>query len=193
MAKNKVTRDRGQKTGDNFFRKTSKVGIKPSTSGEGSAKKKAFNKSKWRAEKYSFKKKLEKWNDKRTEYIRHGYCKEQNREKNQFDVNKIYEEEERREKGEANEEVIEQESGPKRRRKSFKERMQEERDEKEAKRAEFLRKKAEKEEALRKYHKEKLEKFKKLNKKTKKGQPVMKGRIEYLLEKIQRSVSASAT
>ncbi|XP_044265587.1 thyroid transcription factor 1-associated protein 26-like [Tribolium madens] len=192
MVKNKLIQDGGQKTRDNFFRKTlSKKVVKPSTSGEGSddlfAKKRPFNKNKWRSEKYSFKNKLENWKDKRTEYIRHGYYKEQNREKNKFDVNKIYEEEERREKREDEDtEQVKEENGLKRHKKSFKERIQEE---KEAKRAEFLRKKAEKEEALQKYQKAKMEKFKKLNKKTKRGQPVMKGRIEYLLEKIQRSVS----
>ncbi|KYQ54034.1 Thyroid transcription factor 1-associated protein 26 like protein [Trachymyrmex zeteki] len=49
-----------------------------------------------------------------------------------------------------------------------------------------IRIKEEREEALRKYREKKLQNFKVLSKKTKKGQPVMKGRIEMLLEKIQQ-------
>lgn len=51
------------------------------------------------------------------------------------------------------------------------------------------RKKAEREEALRNYKEKKMRNFKVLSKKTRKGQPVMKGRIEMLLEKIQRSTT----
>lgn len=203
MAKNKLVNNRGQKTSDNFFRKTlSKKTVKPSTSNDSSTdffirpsvsnqekqlhKKKVFNKNKWRSEKYSLKNKLDKWKDKRTDYIRHSYYKEQNREKNvRFDAKKVYEEEERRETGENKVEEEKNEEKPKRR-KSLKDQLQEE---KEVKRAEFLKRKAEKEEALKKYKKEKMEKMKKLNKKTKKGQPVMKGRLEYLLEKIQKNMS----
>lgn len=46
--------------------------------------------------------------------------------------------------------------------------------------------KAERDEALAKYKKEKIKKFIQLKKKTKKGQPVMAGRMELLLEKIQK-------
>jgi len=49
-----------------------------------------------------------------------------------------------------------------------------------------IRVKAEREEALKKYREKKLQNYKVLSKKTKKGQPVMKGRIEMLLEKIQQ-------
>lgn len=51
------------------------------------------------------------------------------------------------------------------------------------------RRREEREEALRKYKEKKLRNFKLLSKKTKKGQPVMKGRIEMLLEKIQQSLT----
>ncbi|GIY10066.1 hypothetical protein CEXT_234811 [Caerostris extrusa] len=47
------------------------------------------------------------------------------------------------------------------------------------------------EEARKKYLKKKQENFKKLSQKTKWGQPVMKGRMEILLEKIQKSVANS--
>lgn len=49
--------------------------------------------------------------------------------------------------------------------------------------------KAEREEALRKYKEKRLRNFKVLSIKTKKGQPVMRGRIEMLLEKIQQSLT----
>ena len=47
----------------------------------------------------------------------------------------------------------------------------------------------ERELAIEKSKKKRLERIKKLTQKTKKGQPVMKGRIEILLEKIQRQVA----
>ncbi|XP_054711695.1 thyroid transcription factor 1-associated protein 26-like [Uloborus diversus] len=51
-------------------------------------------------------------------------------------------------------------------------------------------KRQEKEEAIKKYLKKKQDNFKKISKKTKYGQPVMSGRIEVLLEKIQSSISS---
>nr|KAF7408870.1 hypothetical protein H0235_013722 [Vespula pensylvanica] len=56
----------------------------------------------------------------------------------------------------------------------------------ERKKEETLRVKAEREEALRKYKEKKMQAYKKLSKRTKKGQPVMKDRIELLLQKIQQ-------
>lgn len=49
--------------------------------------------------------------------------------------------------------------------------------------------KAEREEALRNYREKKMRNFKVLSKKTRKGQPVMRGRIEMLLERIQQSTT----
>jgi len=43
-----------------------------------------------------------------------------------------------------------------------------------------------KKEALEAYKKKKMEKFKVLSKKTRRGQPVMAGRMQLLLEKIQK-------
>ncbi|CAL1279452.1 unnamed protein product [Larinioides sclopetarius] len=50
-------------------------------------------------------------------------------------------------------------------------------------------KRKEKEEALKKYAEKKRENFRKLSQKTKWGQPVMRGRMEILLERIQKSVA----
>lgn len=62
-------------------------------------------------------------------------------------------------------------------------------DEKKKRIEEAARTKAEREEALKNYKEKKIRNFKVLSKKTKKGQPVMKGRIEMLLERIQQSVT----
>lgn len=62
-------------------------------------------------------------------------------------------------------------------------------DEKKKRIEEAARIKAEREEALKNYKQKKIRNFKVLSKKTKKGQPVMKGRIEMLLERIQQSVT----
>lgn len=51
-----------------------------------------------------------------------------------------------------------------------------------------LRVKSEREEALKKYKDKRMQTYKRLSKKTRKGQPVMKDRLEMLLEKIQRQV-----
>lgn len=61
-------------------------------------------------------------------------------------------------------------------------------DEKRLKKEEFLKKKEEKEEKLKLYKQKRDEKFKRLNKKTKRGQPVMKDRLEMLLEQIQNNM-----
>lgn len=52
----------------------------------------------------------------------------------------------------------------------------------------ILKAKAEREEAIKKYKEKKFKKNKMLTKNTKKGQPIMKDRLEFLLEKIQENV-----
>ncbi|XP_022818622.1 thyroid transcription factor 1-associated protein 26 homolog [Spodoptera litura] len=59
--------------------------------------------------------------------------------------------------------------------------------EKQEKQQEIERIKKEKMQKLEEYKKKKNDRFKKLSKKTKKGQPVMTGRLELLLEKIQKT------
>lgn len=63
----------------------------------------------------------------------------------------------------------------------------ERRKERELKREEILKNKEEKEKALKRYREKKIKNNKILSQRTKKGQPVMKGRLEALLEKIQNS------
>lgn len=62
--------------------------------------------------------------------------------------------------------------------------------EKEERKQEKIRKQEERIEAVKKSKQERLLRIKKLTQKTKKGQPVMKGRIELLLQKIQREVGS---
>ena len=54
---------------------------------------------------------------------------------------------------------------------------------------EALAKKKERDEALSQYKKRKNDNFKKLCKRTSKGQPVMSNQIEYLLQKIEKQVN----
>jgi hypothetical protein len=63
------------------------------------------------------------------------------------------------------------------------------REQKEEKKADIEKKKAEKDQKLLEYKAKKAEKFRRLSKKTRKGQPVMKDRLEMLLEKIQKQCS----
>ncbi len=58
-----------------------------------------------------------------------------------------------------------------------------------AKAEERRRKEQERQEAIKKYKQKKADKFKVLSKKTKRGQPVMAGRMELLLQKIQSDLS----
>ncbi|XP_034937634.1 rRNA-processing protein FYV7 [Chelonus insularis] len=55
---------------------------------------------------------------------------------------------------------------------------------------EMRKKQEEKAQALEKYKQKRTEKYKKLSRKTKKGQPIMKDRIEMLLQQIQLSQSS---
>jgi hypothetical protein len=55
---------------------------------------------------------------------------------------------------------------------------------------EAQRKREERSQAIAKYQTRRAETFKKLSKKTKNGQPVMKGRIEILLHKLQQDLQS---
>ncbi|XP_045175945.2 thyroid transcription factor 1-associated protein 26-like [Mercenaria mercenaria] len=57
------------------------------------------------------------------------------------------------------------------------------------KQQEYLKSRERREEAMGDYQKRKQETFKKICKKTHKGQPIMKNQIEYLLQKIERQVN----
>lgn len=199
------------------FKITNKSTNKPMKHKDGKIGKKPFDKKTWRLQKYSKKYKLEQWEEKRKKAILRGYYKEIKDDKPKIDVQKIYEQydsdNEEDESGEHNfvrnpnlkkrsaaaedDEINEEQNemnpvqkGQKNKNKAFnKAKLEFERlkGEKAAEKEERLRQKQEREEALKLYKKKKNEKYKKLNKKTKRGQPIMKDRIEMLLEKIQSS------
>lgn len=176
---------------------------------ESNTEKKPFDKKKYRLQKYSKKYQLQQWEDKRKKAVLHSYYK--TLKEDQFSPrNKIHEDSanktdavEENEKNGINDEKIldiDKSNEPEdahpniskgQRTKPFRKAHQEFqriKEEKEKKKEQLLKKKMEKEEALQKYKQKKVEKFKKLNKKTKKGQPIMKDRMEMLLEKIQNSI-----
>ncbi|KAB0805574.1 hypothetical protein PPYR_02544 [Photinus pyralis] len=162
--------------------------------------KKPFDKKKWRIKKYSKKYKLEQWENQRKKRVLEGYYREMKEEEPKFDVQKIYEkygDEEGENDNNLNKDLLVPSSsgtGSPRGKKSIafkkaKSEFQRIQDEKKRKQEEIIKNKLERAEALKQYKAKKLEKYKKLNKKTKKGQPVMKYRMEMLLEQIQKSMS----
>ncbi|XP_072758711.1 uncharacterized protein [Anoplolepis gracilipes] len=145
---------------------------------------KKFDKKKYRLQKYSNKYKIDQWEEKRKKAVLRGYYKELKKDQQNSsqvssnlnctskDPNEI--------------------SNSKSKSYAFYKAKQEykrKQEEKKKRIEDAIRVKAEREEALRKYKEKKLHNYKVLSKKTKKGQPVMSGRIEMLLEKIQQSVT----
>lgn len=171
---------------------------------DSTTKKKKFDKSGWRVQRYSKKFKLDQWEDKRRKAVLRGYYKQIKDEDTNFDVQKIYDElsededkgsglvgEKGREgnaeskKGEVSKEVPKQKFGVGKRLSSMEERLRE----KQRLKEERERKMEEKKKALEEYKRKKQEKIKKLNRRTRKGQPVMKDRMMMLLEKIQSNMA----
>lgn len=171
---------------------------------ETNVSKKPFDKKKYRLKKYSKKYKLEQWEEKRKKTVLRSYHQKVKVEPN-LNVSKIYEE--LNEDGDESNKVIEENenkldinvaeecptvSVSKKQKKTFQkqhEKFQQIKEEKERKREEFLKKKAEREKAFKEAKKARYERSKKLSRKTKKGQPIMKYRMEMLLEKIQNSIN----
>lgn len=173
--------------------------------------KKPFDKRKYRLQKYSKKYKLEQWEDKRKKAVLREYYKELKHESpsKTFDVRKIYAENENELENDGTETAEKPGSDPnaaqevphekeepndqKAKRKPSKRahlEFQRIKEEKQKRREEMLKLKAEKEEARKAHKQKKIENFKRLSRKTKKGQPIMKDRIELLLEKIQNSMNS---
>lgn len=182
--------------------KTGNKSIKDVVSG---VSKKPFDKKKYRLQKYSNKYKVEKWEDERKKAVLREYYRSL-KDEPKVDVSQIYKnydsdpevstvniENENNLNNDNSSHVQTPEVLPqqnlKLRKKPFK-RAQEEfqrmKTEKEIKRNEYIQKKADRAEAIKKLKKEKAEKYRKLSRKTKKGQPIMKERMEMLLEKIQK-------
>ncbi|XP_018353505.1 PREDICTED: thyroid transcription factor 1-associated protein 26 homolog isoform X1 [Trachymyrmex septentrionalis] len=141
---------------------------------------KKFDKKKYRLQKYSNKYKINQWEERRKKAVLREYYKELKKDQqnsagtssNLSNTSKNVNETSKLKKSNA----------------FFKAKReyQREQEEKKNRLENAIRIKAEREKALKKYREKKLQNYKVLSKKTKKGQPVMKGRIEMLLEKIQQ-------
>ncbi|KAI4468757.1 rrna processing [Holotrichia oblita] len=173
--------------------------------------KKPFDKKKWRLQRYSKKYKLQQWEENRKKVILREYYREtKDNSDPKINVQKIYEEAEQEDsdlikigqlenENNLNSEIVNDDNSEhtkevvtrnkrKPRLNAYQE-FQRLKDEKKRKKEEIQQKKEERDKALKEYKKEKTRKYKKLNKKTSKGQPVMKYRMQMLLEQIQKSVS----
>ncbi|CAL7945500.1 unnamed protein product [Xylocopa violacea] len=154
---------------------------KQSTENVGKGRK-SFNKKHYRIQKYSNKYKINQWEERRKKAILRNFYKELDKDQKQNlkkpSVSK---------NNDQNEDVKQ----PKKM-SAFRRAKQEflnKQDEKRKRMEQVSQMKAKREEALKKYKEKRMETYKKLSKKTKKGQPVMKDRLEMLLERIQQQVS----
>ncbi|XP_077255760.1 uncharacterized protein LOC143893859 [Temnothorax americanus] len=151
---------------------------------EDKPREKKFDKKKYRLQKYSNKYKINQWEERRKKAVLRGFYKElrkdqQSSAETSSDLNHTSENEDETSKLGKKSYAFFKAKQEYRRKKEEEKRRKEE----------AVRVKAEREEALKNYRQKKMRHFKVLSKKTRKGQPVMKGRIEMLLEKIQRSTT----
>lgn len=161
--------------------------------------KKPFDKKRFRLKKYSKKYKLQQWEEKRKKSLLHKYKKSmKNANEPKLDLAKIYEDldlaELKTKIVASNENSVDADCENLQKMTNIKphlkphEHYQQIREEKQKKIEENERKKIESEEARKRAHKQRMERNKKLKQKTKKGQPIMKYRIEMLLEKIEKNL-----
>lgn len=163
--------------------------------------KKPFDKKTYRLKKYSKKYKLEQWEEQRKKKLLRNYYKDIQNDPDtgsykpisfdedaggtdQPDVGRYVRHPDLIEK-----EEDKVETSTKNKKDHFqkaKEQYNKIKQEKLEKKQEMEKVKEERRQKLQEYKKKKQERFKKLSKKTKKGQPVMTGRLELLLEKIQK-------
>ncbi|KAL0272836.1 UNVERIFIED_CONTAM: hypothetical protein PYX00_005660 [Menopon gallinae] len=133
--------------------------------------KKPFNKKKWREQKYSIKAKVKRWEEKRRKNMTMKYHREL--KKSGINLENL-KRDNKMEKG----------MSPMKKAQLKYQAIQEA---KQKKREEMERVKSEREQAIKAYKEKKAAKFRKLSQKTSKGQPVMRGRMELLLEKIEKN------
>lgn len=139
-----------------------------------------FNKKEWRRRKYSNKYKLEQWQGRKQRAVLRSYYKElrkttdqsSSREQTHVAISSIGVHKDRAPRPTAYQKAVEE--------------YKHKQEEKAAKLKEAQRRREERSEALARYRTNKAEVFRKLSMKTKKGQPVMKGRLEILLHKLQK-------
>lgn len=154
--------------------------------------KKPFDKKTYRLKKYSKKYKLQQWEEKRKQRLMREYQKEVKKESmagtykpKLFDEDTI--DSSNTGRFVKHPDLIEKENLQTKKDpfQKAKEEYKKVKQSKLEKKQEFEKIKEEKKQKLEEYKRKKQERFKKLSKKTKKGQPVMTGRLELLLEKIQ--------
>lgn len=160
---------------------------------ENGEEKKPFDKKAYRIKKYSKKYKLDQWEEQRKKQLLRNYYKEVKNDPAvgsykpiRFDEDVV---DSNQEVGRfvKHPDVLEKERAEKRKDpfKQAREQYNKIKQEKQQKKEAIEKAKEEKNQKLQEYKKKKHERFKKLSKKTKKGQPVMTGRMEILLDKIQ--------
>lgn len=154
--------------------------------------KKPFDKKTYRLKKYSKKYKLDQWEEQRKKRLIHNYQKELKHDTVSGTYKPISFDEDITDgpvgKYVRHPDIIEKENLAKTTKDPFKkakEQYNKIKQDKEQKQLEIERIKEERNKKLQEYKKKKHDRFKKLSKKTKRGQPVMTGRLELLLEKIQ--------
>ncbi|XP_012225860.1 thyroid transcription factor 1-associated protein 26 homolog [Linepithema humile] len=145
---------------------------------------KKFDKKKYRLQKYSNKYKINQWEERRKKAVLREFYKEVQKDQRNSAQDSLN----------LSNTSKESEITSKSKKKGYafykaKQEYKRKLDEKKTKIEDANRRKEEREEALKKYKEKKIRNFKVLSKKTKKGQPVMKGRVEMLLEKIQQSLA----
>ncbi|XP_003703355.2 uncharacterized protein LOC100878855 [Megachile rotundata] len=145
--------------------------------------KKPFNKKKYRLQKYSNDYKINQWEERRKKAILRHFYKDLKEDQRQ-NLKKVLPSKSSDHEGNAEDKSKQKNSFYK-----AKQEFLRKKDEKRKQKEEALRIKLEREEALKTYKEKKIRTYKKLSKHTKRGQPVMKDRMEILLEKIQQQVS----
>ncbi|XP_014483662.1 PREDICTED: thyroid transcription factor 1-associated protein 26 homolog isoform X1 [Dinoponera quadriceps] len=146
---------------------------------------KTFDKKKYRLQKYSNKYKINQWEERRKKAILREFHKELKRNQQNSAQMSINSSDTSKNADETSSNSMKN-SPLHKSVQEYKNRMEEEK--RTRGQEEATRVKA-KQEAAKKYKEKKIRAFKALSKKTKKGQPVMKGRIEMLLEKIQQDLT----
>ena len=156
--------------------------------------KKPFNKAAWREKKYSHGHKVEQWRDKQKLAMARGYKKMVRKEEKRAMYQTKGEKKdnpnlepigEKKSLLEKNEEKRPTHSGYSKAKRKYEDKIAS----KQKKEEEIMKRQKEKEVAIKKYKEKKAVKMKALTAKTKRGQPVMAGRIELLYEQIQEQCS----
>ncbi|XP_013191787.2 thyroid transcription factor 1-associated protein 26 [Amyelois transitella] len=191
--KNDDSKQQQKEKRQNQFNKNRNIGDAGTKKEKSADEKKPFDKKTYRLKKYSKKYKLEQWEEQRKKKLLRNYYKDVKNETagsykpKSFDEDNV---DSGKEVGKfvRHPDLIEKENKIKNKDpfQKAKEQYSKIQQEKLEKKHEKEKMKEERMQKLQEYKKKKQDRFKKLSRKTKKGQPVMTGRLELLLEKIQK-------